>query len=112
MKFHIPNSRRAMVGGALAALAIAGVGATTAASSAGAAAHPRVSQNAVTVKAPTAAEAPEPGAPDTDNVQSGDQTGPDAAGKDTGAAETPAGPDTDNVQSGDQSGPDTPGAAG
>ncbi|MDT4982636.1 MAG: hypothetical protein QOF95_126, partial [Pseudonocardiales bacterium] len=53
MKFHIPHSRRALVGGALAVLALAGVGATTAASSA-APSHPTVTQTAVTPKAPAA----------------------------------------------------------
>jgi len=46
------------------------------------------------------------GTTDTDNVQQGDQTGPDTPGV---AEDNTTGPDTDNVQQGDQSGPDTPG---
>jgi hypothetical protein len=42
-----------------------------------------------------------PNGPDTDNVQEGDQTGPDVHEGDQ------TGPDTDNVQEGDQTGPDT-----
>jgi hypothetical protein len=45
--------------------------------------------------------------PDTDNVQSGDQTGADKADK----ADS-AGSDTDNVQSGNQTGADTADSAG
>jgi hypothetical protein len=54
------------------------------------------------------------GAADTDNVQSGDQTGPDTPG--SGEGESSSGPDTDNIQSGsqsgDQSGPETPDSGG
>lgn len=52
--------------------------------------------------------------PDTDNVQSGDQTTPDkpaTASKST-AAETTKGADTDAGQSGEQAGADTPDKAG
>jgi len=99
MKIRIPHGRRALTGGALALLALGGVGAVTAAaSSASTPSHPNVSNNKI---APS----------DTDNVQQGDQNGPD-----TGTAATEAkdsGPDTDNVnvQQGDQNGPDT-GTAG
>ncbi|MDT4949741.1 MAG: hypothetical protein QOJ37_2336 [Pseudonocardiales bacterium] len=56
--------------------------------------------------------------PDTDNIQSGDQTSPDTAVAKNAVATTAVaktatepttGPDTDTVQSGDQSGPDTGG---
>jgi len=99
MKIRIPHRRRALTGGALALLALGGVGAVTAAaSSASTPSHPSISHNKI---APS----------DTDNVQQGDQSGPD-----TGTATTEAkdsAPDTDNVnvQQGDQSGPDT-GTAG
>ncbi len=94
MKIRIPHGRRALTGGALALLAMTGVGAIAAASSASTPSHPNVSHNKI---APS----------DTDNIQQGDQSGPD-----TGTAATEAkdsGPDTDNVndQQGDQSGPDT-----
>jgi hypothetical protein len=46
---------------------------------------------------------------DTDNIQSGDQTGPDkpGAGDTLDTTESTTGKDTDNIQSGDQTGPDT-----
>ena len=59
-----------------------------------------------------AVEVPASGS-DTDNVQSGDQTGPDVAGADEAdnSAEDASAPDTDNVQDnvqeGDQTGPDS-----
>ncbi len=46
-------------------------------------------------------------APDTDNIQSGDQTSPDTKG--TKSKESTTAPDTDNIQSGDQTSPDTKG---
>lgn len=60
--------------------------------------------------APAAPAAESTTGPDTDNVQSGDQTTPDkpaTAAKAT-AAQTTSGADTDKVQSGDQAGPETP----
>ena len=51
----------------------------------------------------------EPVGTDTDNVQQGDQNGPDTQG--AAGNEQAKGPDTDNVQQGDQNGPDTAGAA-
>jgi len=74
MKIRIPNGRRALTGGALALLALAGVGAASAAASgASTPSHPNVSNNEVTPA-------------DTDNIQQGDQTGPDTgtAGSDSG----------------------------
>lgn len=57
---------------------------------------------------PAAVEDPASG-PDTDNVESGDQTGPDVAGPDEAdnGVEDASGPDTDVVQEGDQTGPDS-----
>jgi hypothetical protein len=56
----------------------------------------------------TEAAEPDAGQPDTDNVQQGDQSGPDNEATDANeAAEPDAGqPDTDNVQQGDQTGAD------
>lgn len=45
----------------------------------------------------------EPAGPDTDNIQEGDQNGPDEAG---GVEEDAGGPDTDLVEDGDQTSPD------
>lgn len=68
------------------------------------------------VSAPKVADTAEPGAgADTDQVQEGDQSGPETADAEAGEASEaaePAGADTDNVQEGDQSGPDTPDAPG
>jgi cytoskeletal protein RodZ len=51
-------------------------------------------------------------APDTDNIQSGDQTTPDQAGTaSSGASESVTALDTDNIQSGDQTTPDQAGTA-
>ncbi|HKV67362.1 MAG TPA: hypothetical protein VJN72_04685 [Gaiellales bacterium] len=58
-----------------------------------------------------AAAVSEPTSPDTDNIQSGDQTTPDAAAQVKSAAEQTA-PDTDNIQSGDQTTPDNGTSAG
>ena len=52
----------------------------------------------------------EPAGPDTDAVQGGDQTRPDAAGAAESASE-PTGPDNDTLQEGDQTTPDVAGAA-
>ena len=49
--------------------------------------------------------------PDTDNIQSGDQTAPDTVSDANDASESTSGPDTDSVQSGDQTSPDTAGAS-
>ena len=108
--------------GVIAATAILGLGALG-----GAAVKASASSNPVKSTTPpaaaavnTTAEAPEAdaGMPDTDNVQQGDQNGPDAKAEAAGQAEAPeadAGkPDTDNVQleQGDQTTPDVPGASG
>jgi hypothetical protein len=45
--------------------------------------------------------------PDTDNIQDGDQTGPDEAGGVEDGAEDSGGPDTDAIEEGDQTSPDT-----
>lgn len=56
---------------------------------------------------------PSTSTPDTDNVQSGDQTGPDKiADKETAGESGYKAADTDNVQAGDQTGPDTGGSVG
>ena len=50
--------------------------------------------------------------PDTDNIQSGDQTTPDQPGAaSSSASESTTAPDTDSVQSGDQTTPDQSGTA-
>jgi hypothetical protein len=50
--------------------------------------------------------------PDTDNIQSGDQTTPDQPGAaSASASESTTAPDNDSVQSGDQTTPDQPGTA-
>lgn len=51
------------------------------------------------------------GGPDTDNVQSGDQTSPDPSGAASTTGDHPGSTDPGNVQSGDQTTPDTTGAA-
>jgi hypothetical protein len=62
--------------GAAAVLAALGVG-TAAVASASPAAPSTVATTAATTQA-AGAEAPEPAGPDTDNVQQGDQSGPDS----------------------------------
>ena len=57
------------------------------------------------------AKAEPTGGPDTDNIQSGDQTTPDQGQSASAQSESTGGPDTDTVQSGDQTTPDQPGAA-
>jgi hypothetical protein len=88
----------------ITAAALTGLGITgaTAASAVGASSHP-ASHPASHARASTS---------DPDNVQSGDQTTPDT----TADGEQSDGPDTDNIQSGpqsgDQSGPETPDSGG
>lgn len=86
--------RGALVVMGIAALAVGGASAVAAQTPLAAA-----TKLASTVSVSRAAS--EPTSPDTDNVQSGDQIGTDAAG-----AEDAGGPDTDNIQEGDQTTPD------
>ena len=104
-----------LAGTAAVAAAVIGTGAAYAATPSSPAPAPSTSQSQETTTAP-----------DTDNVQSGDQRGPDTAVDTPTAGDTadttvdkptagdttdkPAAADTDNVQSGDQNGPDTGGA--
>jgi hypothetical protein len=60
-----------------------------------------------TAKVKSAAMTAEPTSPDTDNIQSGDQTTPDSTANVQSAAAEPTSPDTDNIQSGDQTTPDS-----
>jgi hypothetical protein len=106
-------SKRLVLGGAAAALVIAG-GTGTAFAASHSSAPAAAGHVSVT----------EPTGPDTDSLQQGDQTTPDApalskvssesavapkaAAPKAAEAEDPAGaPDTDNIQSGDQSGDQT-----
>ncbi len=86
--------RGALVVMGIAALAVAGVGAASAKS-------PLTALKASSTVSVSRAVS-EPTSPDTDNVQSGDQTTPDS----TRTSSEPTSPDTDNIQQGDQSGPD------
>ncbi len=86
----------------LAALALGGSAIASAASS------------STPAKAPVKQEATT--APDTDQVQSGDQTTPDTKASGTAktiknAADTTSGPDAGNTQSGDQTTPDPAGSS-
>ncbi len=80
----------------VAALVAGGAGAATAQS-------PLAAATKASSSVSVSRAASEPTSPDTDNVQSGDQTTPDGAETTT---EEPTTPDTDNIQSGDQSRPD------
>jgi hypothetical protein len=99
-----------LAGTAATAAAVIGTGAayaTAPPAAAHTATNAAVLKVAAAVDTPTAGDTTDKaGAADTDNIQSGDQTGPDTGGRDT------TGADTDNVQSGDQTGPDTGDSAG
>jgi hypothetical protein len=91
---RFPRGRRVLIGGAIAALALGG-GAIAAGTAAGAAPTPPSpsapppadtvgpTDNGGVAEAPGGAEPVE--ATDTDNIQEGDQTGPDTPGADTTA---------------------------
>ena len=108
-----PVPKILIAGAALSAVGLIGAGAASAAGAATTSGHAVTTNHAVTTKA-------EPTGPDTDNIQSGDQTTPDAtsvstvskvdkatAGDKSDTTESTTGKDTDNIQSGDQTGPDT-----
>jgi hypothetical protein len=86
------------IGAATAALAALALGGSAIASA---------TQSTASAKHHAATKAEKTTGPDTDSVQSGDQTSPDTQGV---ASEKTTGPDTDSVQSGDQTSPDPKGA--
>ena len=108
-----PVPKILLAGAALSAVGLIGAGAASVAGASTTSGHPVTAgtSHSVVAKATTPKTTEPTSGPDTDNIQSGDQTGPDKPGatETKDSAEPTSGPDTDNinVQSGDQNGPDT-----
>ena len=99
--------------GVIAATAILGLGALGGAAVKANAGNPVKSATPPVAAAVNATPEADAGMPDTDNVQQGDQSGPDTPGIDQAEAASSQA-DTDNVQleDGDQTTPDVAGASG